>query len=163
MQSLPETQAAQERRKRIEVLLDQGRGHRHLADARVAASVETALLHFDGQRYRLHAWCVMPNHIHVLVTPQGTNTLSKILQSWKSFTGNRANEILGRKGTFWAPDYHDRFIRDEAHFGTAVNYIALNPVKAGLCSTAEDWRYSSSWAGRTQVSLPGTADIFSAF
>lgn len=148
LQTLPEAATAQERRKRIEALLDQGRGHCYLTDARVAESVEAALLHFDGQRYRLHAWCIMPNHVHVLMTPQAPHTLSRILQSWKSFTANRANELLGRKGAFWAPDYHDRFIRDEAHFANAMSYIALNPVKARLCSALGEWRHSSSWVGR---------------
>jgi putative DNA methylase len=159
---LPDAQAVQERRRRIELLLDQGRGERHLGDACVADVVEAALLHFDGTRYRLHAWCIMPNHVHVLITPQGDQTLSRILQSWKSFTANRANVLLGRTGTFWAADYHDRYIRDEAHYANALSYIALNPVKAGLCSTADEWRYSSSWAGRAKGVVPGTADILSA-
>ena len=158
---LPEAPAAQERRRRIEVLLDQGRGERYLGDERVADVVETTLLHFDGQRYRLHAWCIMPNHVHVLVTPQGAHALSKILQSWKSFTANKANELLNRRGTFWAAEYHDRYIRDEAHYANALSYIALNPVKAGLCATAEEWRFSSSWAGRAKSALPETADILS--
>jgi putative DNA methylase len=145
---LPATQATLERRRRIEELLDHGAGEQHLADPRVAAVVETALLHFDMSRYRLHAWCIMPNHVHVLATPTGTHTLSRILQSWKSFTANRANALLGRKGTFWAAEYHDRYIRDGHHFANAVSYIALNPVKARLCATPGEWRFSSSWDGR---------------
>ena len=67
---LLKTRASQERRKRIEQALDQGQGDMHLADPRIAQQVENALLHFDGERYRLHAWCVMPNHVHVLTTPR---------------------------------------------------------------------------------------------
>ena len=114
----------------------------------MAELVENAMLHFDRERYRLHAWTIMPNHGHVLATPLGEHSLSAILQAWKSFTARKANEILVRKGSFWAPEYFDRAIRDEAHYSNALTYIAMNPVKAGLCGTPEDWRFSNAWKGR---------------
>lgn len=142
---LPETHAAQERRKRIEHALDKSHGVRHLANPRIAQLVENALLHFNGERYRTHAWCIMHNHVHVLITPRTGHALSAILQNWKSFTAKSANEILRQQGKFWAPEYHDRYIRDETHYHNVVRYIGMNPVKAGLCSSPEEWRYSSFW------------------
>jgi REP element-mobilizing transposase RayT len=116
----------------------------------VAEIVEGALLYFDGQRHRLHAWVVMPNHVHVLVTPTEGNTLSAILHSWKSFTAYKANIALGRTGAFWQEDYFDRFIRTQEHYWAAVTCIENNPVKAGLCETQERWTYSSTRLGHLE-------------
>jgi putative transposase len=85
--------------------LDAGLGACWLARADIAELVETALLHFDGDRYRLLAWCVMPNHVHVVVEPGANNLLDRIVQSWKSYTAKRANQILARSGMFWHRDY----------------------------------------------------------
>ncbi len=141
-----ETQRQTERERRIATYLDAGHGACWLKDPRVAALVENALLHFDGQRYRLLAWCVMPNHVHALVETKDGFPLSEIVHSWKSFTANEANKILDRKGEFWQREYHDRFIRDDDHYRNAVVYIESNPVKAGLAKSAEAWRYSSAWS-----------------
>ena len=147
-----------ERRRRIEALLDQGGGARHLADPAVARIVEDALKHFDGARYHLHAWCVMPTHVHVLITPLHGESLSAILHAWKSFTAKQANAVLGREGTFWQEEYFDRVIRNEAHFAAELAYIHDNPVKAGLCAAAQEWAFSSArgegLAGETPA-LPG--------
>ena len=80
--------------------------------------MENALLFFDGARYAIHAWVVMPNHIHVLFTPTPGWSLSDILSSWKSFTAKEANKVLLRSGQFWHEDYFDRFIRDAAPLRT---------------------------------------------
>jgi putative DNA methylase len=137
-----------ERRKRIEAWLDAGHGSCWLRDSKVAAIVEGALLHFDGQRYRLLAWVVMPNHVHVLVELSEEVRLPDLLHSWKSFTAIEANRILGRSGIFWMPEYFDRYIRDEKHLANAVSYIHENPVKAKLVARVEDWRWSSAWRQR---------------
>ncbi len=141
---LPPDEAAAERRKRIETYLDKGFGKARLRDARIAELVEDALLYFDGVRYRLHAWVIMPNHVHALFTPEPDFTLSDILHSWKSFTAKAANRILGISGDFWQEEYFDRFIRNEEHYWAAVRYIELNPVRAGLCTSPEQWRYASA-------------------
>jgi REP element-mobilizing transposase RayT len=141
----PEAKRQTERERRIAVYLDAGHGACWLKDPRLAALVENALLHFDGQRYRLLAWCVMPNHVHALVETKEGLPLSGVVHSWKSFTANEANKILGRTGDFWQREYHDRFIRDDDHYRNAVIYIETNPVKAGLVKTAAAWRYSSAW------------------
>ena len=134
-----------ELRKRIAKYEDAGHGSCWLRDPRVAALLEGALLHFDDQRYRLIAWCVMPNHVHALVETREEWTLARIVHSWKSYTALAANQILGRAGDFWFREYFDRFIRDDRHFANAVGYIEMNPVKAGLVGRAEEWRWSSAW------------------
>ena len=145
LENLPDTEQRLERRKRIEAALDSGYGACHLAKPEVARLVVEALGRFDHERYRLHAWCVMPNHVHVLVTPLANHRLTSIVHSWKSYTANRANRLLGRRGPFWMQEYFDRAIRDENHFIAAVEYIEHNPVKAGLCAEPADW----IWSGQT--------------
>jgi len=86
------------RRKRIEAYLDAGHGSCVLGDPRVSRMVEDSLLYFDGKRYRIIAWVIMPNHIHALVEIKQDMLLSEILHSWKSFTANKANRILGKSG-----------------------------------------------------------------
>ena len=137
------------RRKRIERYLDASYGSCSLRDPRIARLVEDALLHFDGRRYRLLAWVIMPNHVHVLVETLPGYPLAEVAHSWKSFTAKEANKILGRSGALWQREYFDRFIRDERHLAHAICYIHDNPVKAGLVQQAEDWPYSSASKTRT--------------
>ncbi|HWN10127.1 MAG TPA: transposase [Pyrinomonadaceae bacterium] len=132
-------------RKRIELYLDQGYGECHLKDLRVAEVVQNAMLFFDGQRYRLAAWVVMPNHAHALLTPCAGNELSDVMHSLKSYTANEANSLLNRTGQFWQPESFDRWIRDADHFAKVISYIENNPVKARLCQRPEDWPFSSAW------------------
>ena len=134
----------QELQRRVARYEDAGRGECHLGRPEIAALVREALLKFDGERYELLAWCVMPNHVHVLIKQAQGFRLAEIVRSWKVFTARRANAVLGRRGTFWMREYHDRRIRDEAHLHRAVGYIERNPVKAGLCERPEDWAWSSA-------------------
>ena len=128
-------------RKRTEQYADSGHGACYLRDERIARLVQDALKYFDGERYRLLAWCVMPNHVHVLIEVT-EHSLSDIVHSWKSFTAHRANKLLARTGRFWMPDYFDRFMRDDRHFAATVDYIRQNPVKAGLVDAPEKWPWS---------------------
>jgi len=123
--------------------LDDGLGSCWLAQPAVAEAVENAILHFDGERYRVLAWCVMPNHVHVVVEPIDGNRLGDIVHSWKSYSANRANNILGRTGPFWHKDFFDRFIRDDGHLARTIDYIENNPVKARLARTANAWAWGS--------------------
>jgi REP element-mobilizing transposase RayT len=134
-----------ELRKLISRYEDAGHGACWLRDERIAALVENALLHFDGQRYRLIAWCIMPNHVHALVETCENCPLDRIVHSWKSYTAHEANQILRRSGDFWFREYFDRYIRDDRHFAKAVQYIEQNPMKAELVFAREDWRWSSAW------------------
>jgi putative DNA methylase len=160
---LPEDEAVAKRRARIERVLDSGHGDAALHDPAISLFVENALLHFDAVRYHLHAWVIMPNHVHVIITAIGNHTISAIVHSWKSFTANKANALLGRRGAFWAKEYFDRAIRDDRHYANALGYFAMNPVKAGLCKEPQEWRFSSEWKGhksRQDARAPGTERAF---
>ena len=144
LSNLPPEESDVQRRCRLESYLDKGYGSAWLKDPRIARLAEETILLFDGQRYYLHAWVIMPNHIHVLITPQKNWRLSTIIQTWKSYTAKQANSILGRTGKFWQEEYFDRFIRDQRHFIAALRYIEANPVKAGLCRNKEEWIFGSA-------------------
>jgi putative transposase len=128
----------------IDERLDAGVGACWLGRADIAALVQDALLHFDGSRYRLLAWCLMPNHAHTIIEILGSHSLSGIIQSWKSFTARRANEMLDRSGPFWHPDYFDRYMRNEGHLARTIAYVEDNPVRAGLAISADGWQWSSA-------------------
>lgn len=131
--------------EKIEEYLDAGRGECWLGDQRIAEKVAEALRFFHGQRYDLGPWVVMPNHVHVLVRPMGTYLLDQIVKSWKGFTARAANQILERTGeAFWAREYYDHVVRDDAERVRLGDYIHDNPVKAGLCERWEDWHWSSA-------------------
>ncbi|NLG50547.1 MAG: transposase [Chloroflexi bacterium] len=135
---------AAQQRARLQHYLDAGYGACWLVRTPIARLVEEALLRFDGQRYRLLAWVIMPNHVHVLIETLPGHPLDHILHSWKSFTASKANAILGRKGAFWHRDYYDRYIRDERHLERAVLYMHNNPVQAGLVDKPQDWPFGSA-------------------
>lgn len=130
--------------KRVDRYEDQGRGACWLRHPEIAGVVERALLAFDGERYRLLAWCVMPNHVHAMIETFPGHPLGRVVHSWKSFTAHACNRRLGRSGRFWMPDYFDRVIRDEAHFHAAMLYIEANPVEAGICGEPEEWLFGSA-------------------
>jgi REP element-mobilizing transposase RayT len=134
-----------EMRKRVAGYLDQGHGSCYLKNPRVAKLVQEAIIFFDTDKYLLSGWVVMPNHVHLVTIPLPGKRLAKIMQSLKSFTANEANKLLGREGTFWMPDYFDRYIRNQRHLVAAIVYVENNPVKAGLCKRPEDWPFSSAW------------------
>lgn len=135
---------ADERRSAIDDELDKGAGPTWLADPWAADTVVQALRHDEGERHRLHAWCLMPNHVHVLAEMLDGVSLGPVVKSWKSFTARMINRRLGRSGRFWAPDYFDRYVRDAEQFARVAAYIENNPVKAGLCRTPADWPWSSA-------------------
>ena len=132
-------------RKRIEYSLDSGYGSCALSDRRVANTLRETLLKWNGKRYRLIAWVIMPNHVHLLIETMEEYPLSDVMHSIKSYTAHQANRILERKGRFWSVESFDRYIRDARHFRNTVGYIENNSVKAGLCGRAEDWEFGSAF------------------
>ena len=96
-------------------------------------------------RYRLDAWVVMPNHVHVLVEVWQT-PLAELLHSWKRFIAREANKILGRTGRFWEREYWETRIRDVEHLRQARRYIENNPTKAKLVLDPAEWPWSSAHA-----------------
>jgi REP element-mobilizing transposase RayT len=151
LSALPETLAERERRTSIEQWLDAGMGCCVLRHPVIAELVQDSLLQFDSERYHIIAWCIMPNHVHVLLEP--ILSLASIVKSWKSWTGKYARIKAIELGfavpahRFWMREYWDRFIRNEEHFQQAICYIHENPFKAKLCAAPEDWLWSS--AGKT--------------
>ncbi len=131
----------------ISRLLREAHGQRLLSNDRVASIMENALLYFDGDRYRLLAWCIMPSHVHALAEQIHGHELAAVVHAWKSFVAHTVNQHLGRSGALWAPEYYDRFMRDERHLQATRWYIESNPVLAGLCAAPEDWRFSSAFSG----------------
>lgn len=163
LKSLPPTLRDAEKEIRIAAYLDAGHGSCILRVPELAEMVEETFTHFHGDRYQLHAWCVMPNHVHVLFQPMNGWTMSKIVSSWKSYTGRRISAYAKRNGMpdglsaklgrgepssvpnrAWHREYWDRYIRDHAHYMNVVKYIHENPVKSGLVAKAEEWRWSSA-------------------
>ncbi len=129
-------------RERAEECLDEGAGSCFMNDRRVAEIVSNAITHFDEQRYLLFAWCVMPNHVHVLFEALGP--IDKTLHSWKSFTSKESNKILNRDGDFWQQEYFDRTVRGGDDFDRTISYVLNNPVKAGLVN----WPWVRSYPER---------------
>ena len=121
----------------IERFLDSGAGSCHLQIPAIAEEVAQALRHFDEKRYRLFAWCIMPNHVHVVAGLFPGQTLAAVVHSWKSFTAKQANQVLGAHGIFWQREYYDHLIRSGAEFDRAIRYVGENPAKAKL----KDWKW----------------------
>ena len=154
-----------EKRAKLEEYLDRGVGGCHLRDARVAKLAEDALLFEHDKTYELLAWCVMPNHVHVLVHVWN-KPLWKLVALWKKFaaakalallrTERRSSDRLVHQGNatepnqssafrkFWQREYWDTFMRDEAQEKTSIRYIENNPVKAKLCVAKEQRPFSSA-------------------
>ncbi len=169
---LPAENREVERRRRAEAWIDAGHGRCVLRTPSIADMVQGSLLSLDSQRYRLLAWVVMPNHVHALFEPMNGWTTAKIVASWKKFTARRicdflqedsdrqaaekknANREIGVPRTpVWHREYWDRYIRNEGHLRRAVEYIHMNPVKAGLAASAESWRWSSAFPGNAIRSI----------
>jgi len=135
-------------RRHVELALDRGYGACHLRRPEIALLVADALRYFDGKQYHLDEWVVMPNHVHVILWPMPNHCLTTILQGRKRRTAREANRILGTTGQpFWQPESYDHWIRNDEEKARIRRYIRNNPVKAGLCRTAEEWRWGSAWAG----------------
>ena len=120
-------------------------GPRWLEDPRIATIFVEALRHGETIRgfYDLFAWAVMPNHVHVILKPNGK--LPEIMRWLKAATANRANGVMGRAGkAFWQREYFDRWIRSEKELFSAICYVEQNPVTAGLVVSPEDWPWSSA-------------------
>ena len=124
--------------------LDRGMGCRLLAKRANAEVVQSSLLHDDGTKYALAAWCIMPTHVHVLIEMRFDHTLADIVQTWKSATSHAINKSEGRKGRLWRREYFDRFMRSDDQLANTIAYIENNPVTAGLCEAASHWPYSSA-------------------
>ncbi|MES1199801.1 MAG: transposase, partial [Pseudomonadota bacterium] len=100
--------------------LDRGHGACVLRAAECASILERVLLQGDSEQYRLIAWCIMPNHAHVIAQQIEGFPLGDIVQSWKSTSAHFINDHLSRRGRLWRREYFDRFMRDNDHLATTV-------------------------------------------
>ena len=120
---------------RMEKWLDSGYGECLMKDDSVRKTVESALEYFNGVRYVLYGYVVMPNHVHACFMPRGEFSVAQILHSWKSFTAKKINSELSRSGIVWQKESFDRYIRDGEHFERVLRYIRRNdPGKAWLAT-----------------------------
>lgn len=131
-------------------------GPRWLSLPEIADVAKKALQYRDGKVFDLHAYCIMSNHVHVVFQPlskpsyqpdlpgasEWHSDLPTIMQSLMRHTARQANKILGREGAFWQDESYDRVIRDADEYTWIVNYVLENPVKAGLVSEWEDWKWT---------------------
>lgn len=135
-----------------------------LDDARVAALVRRSLYHWNHRKYGLLAYCIMPNHVHLVArpfefepplepdwealepgeTPDAGSPLSSMMHSLKSYTAHEANRILCRTGQFWQHESYDHWVRDDDELERIVAYINANPVKAGLAQRPHEFYWSSA-------------------
>jgi REP element-mobilizing transposase RayT len=117
---------------RMQQWLDAGMGACHMRRSDVRSQVELCRLQFDGNRYDIDAFVLMPNHVHAVIKPALGYDLSTLLQGIKGVSANRCNKLLGHKSTFWMGESYDHIVRDVKELGAFRNYIAGNPAKAGL-------------------------------
>jgi len=130
-------------------------GNKWLADDGVAGIVHEAISHRDGSVYDLLAFCIMPNHVHLVFSPVGRLAesptmrdgvshyiVTDILSSLKKFTALRANRILNREGQFWQHESYDHVVRSEGELTRIIQYVAFNPVNTGLCKRWQDWKWT---------------------
>jgi len=112
--------------------LDASHGACVLCQPEIADIVANSLLHFDGDRYEMLDFVIMPNHVHLLATFPDKAAMIDQCDSWKHFTARRINATLGLQGRFWQQDAFDHLVRHEGQFRRLRDYIAQNPVNAGL-------------------------------
>lgn len=118
----------------------------YLLQDEIRAIISESFHYYDSKRYELLAYCIMSNHVHVLIFPliQASGTIypySRIMYTWKRYTSNAINKVLNRSGSIWRYIGYDRMVRDEDELNNVINYIVMNPVKARL---VDDWRM---WKG----------------
>ena len=123
-------------------------GPRWLSVPTIANMVCDELLYLDERMYTLEAYCVMPNHVHLVLSPSkngdGIIPLSKIMHVLKGKTARQANLVLGRQGAFWQHESYDHVVRDQEELNRIVNYVLNNPRRAGL---PDRWIYRKDETG----------------
>jgi REP element-mobilizing transposase RayT len=137
----------------VENVLDSGVGACVLRNPAVADVVAAALQRFDRLRYRLFAWCIMPNHVHVVFEPTHGTTLAGILHSWKSYTASTINRLLSRRGALWQREYYDHLIRDSRQLKRAIAYTLDNPRRSGLKNWPYVYASAETFGGPSQVDV----------
>ncbi len=117
---------------RIDRMMDEGHGECFLRNADCRDVLMESLRMFEGERFLMHSWVAMPNHVHALFSLPEGGKLETVVGGWKGNTAKGMNAVLGRKGALWQKDYFDRMVRDWDHMFNVARYIRRNPVKAGI-------------------------------
>jgi putative DNA methylase len=124
-------------------LLDEARsGPAYLRMPAIAEVVADSIGKGAACDYQLHAWVVMPNHVHLLITPQVD--VPALLQRLKGTSARHGNKLLGQTGRpFWQDESYDRLVRSANEFRRIESYILNNPMRAGLARSPEEYPWSS--------------------
>jgi REP element-mobilizing transposase RayT len=140
------TELARKHFARIEHILDTAKPSRsYLLNPDIAVMITRSLDWLEQRGWKVYASVLMSNHVHILMRnfDGQTDALPKHLASFKSYTAREANRVLKRKGSFWAREHFDHWIRTSQKFESTVAYILNNPVKAGLVSTWQGWKWKT--------------------
>ncbi|MFO7660761.1 MAG: transposase [Candidatus Cloacimonadaceae bacterium] len=118
-----------------------------LTELQISVILRQALLFHHGLRYNLLAFCIMPNHVHVVIQQllqedDNPYPLSKITQSWKRQSSTQIKKLLDLKSSIWQPESYDHVIRNEKELRYYVEYVLENPVQAGFVKHWQDWEQS---------------------
>ena len=150
LEKLPEDKTDHEYRRwfgKFDDYLDRALcGETFLNNEQVADLIAGSIHYRNGKVYDLDAFCIMPNHVHLVCTPVEKSedvfySLTKILQSLKRHTARQSNLILGRSGAFWQDESYDHIIRNQAELERVIEYVLDNPVKAGLVDDWKKWKW----------------------
>jgi 1-hydroxy-2-methyl-2-(E)-butenyl 4-diphosphate synthase len=148
-ESLIRKQLAEIQHTEIDPELDLSHGSCLFKADAYAQLVADAMAHFDGKRYTLMAWCIMPNHVHVVFKLMEGEQLEEVLHSWKSFTAHEINKSLGQSGAIWQKESYNHLVRDGEDLRNQVAYLLDKPGKAGLNEWKWVWcRYSDFFEKR---------------
>lgn len=119
-----------------------------LTDPTIAQMLVDSLRYFDGPRYLLYDYVVMPNHVHAIIKPivadGKAERITHVMRSLKSWTARQIHQLRGGSGPVWQVDSYDHIIRNEADLFEKSQYIYNNPAAAGLVQNPADW----PWWGR---------------
>lgn len=134
--------------KEYEDLLDEGgTGPTWLKKEEIADLVEESIHYRNSELYDLYAYCIMPNHLHLIFKhliqeEQHENPITDIMRNFKRYTARECNKRLNRTGAFWQSESYDRVIRDQDELENVLRYTLNNPVKAGLVDHWKGWSYT---------------------
>ena len=141
---------------KFDQLLKNGAGKCWLKQPKIAQLVSNKIHSYDPTRYKLMCYCIMPNHVHLLIEPNKVNLiiksnkygasrnyyLTETLRLLKGSTARLCNNVLDRTGVFWQHESYDHYIRNEREFIRTIRYILYNPVKAGFVDDWRDWEFN---------------------
>ncbi|MGH9746954.1 MAG: REP-associated tyrosine transposase [Candidatus Acidiferrales bacterium] len=124
--------------------------------------LRTIVNHRDRKAYLLHEFVIMPNHLHLILTPSASTSLEKAVQLIKGGSSYAVHEERGQKMEIWQEGFHDWTIRGSDDWLSKAEYIRMNPVRAGLVARVEEWPYSSASGHVAIDAVPAQFQTFSS-